>query len=313
MIIKLLNLLCVILMIAAIQFGAWYMRDKKSKMDTQAPEIVFAEDSIECSIHADNKELLEGVTAIDNVDGDISENVMISGIQITNDPETEENTKEFEITYVVFDSSNNMTTASRKLSYTDYYSPRFGLKSKLQFDSVAAVKLLNVIKAEDCIDGNISGQVSLQQDRECTGFGTYDCVATVTNSLGDSAQLLLTYRVVDSASDEEGLRPDITLTDYIIYLKKGAKFRPTDYLSELRIDHVNYKLLDSDKVKFTEDTKESGYGYNDSVKGIFMLKEAINITSDVDVNTPGVYNVRYLFRHPVEKLIGTADLMVIVE
>lgn len=313
---KIINITSVVVLAGSLAGGAWYINEKNKTIDKEAPSIQIAEDLITCSITADNTELTEGVTATDNVDGDLSDQIIISGIQIKNKAEEdtglEDDMKEFEITYVVFDSSNNMTSASRTLIYSDYYSPRFQLDTPLVFESTAAVKPLDFLRAEDCIDGNIGGQIALEMD-PCNGFGTYNCLAKVTNSLGDAVSLPLTYQVVDMTSEEEQMKPSITLSDYIIYLQKGERFNPTDYLKNIRIDQQVYTLLDADKVTITEDTAESGYGYSSSSRGNFMLKDVITISSDVNTYMPGTYYVRYSFRHPVENSIGSADLMVIVE
>lgn len=307
---KILNVISVFGIAGTVYAGIWYVNKTKENVDLEPPRIQFEQDVIHCSISADIAELKAGVTATDNVDGDLTEKIMISGIQIKKEDFTTE--KEFEITYVVFDSSNNMTAESRTLFYDDYHSPRFVLREPMLFESPWDVKPLDFLQVEDCIDGNIGGQIALDIE-ECNGYGTYDFTARVTNSLGDSAELPLTFRVIDFGSDEEQMKPDIILTDYIIYLDQGEHFEPSDYLEKIWIDRKAYKLLSADQVTITEDTTSTGFGYSNNRWGAFMLKDMITITSDVDTDIPGVYYVRYSFHHPVEGTNGSSELMVVVE
>lgn len=309
---KILNLFALLITIGVLGGSGWYLNEKRLNVDTISPEILIEGETVECSIHADTEELTSGVTAKDDVDGDLSDQIIISGIRIKEETIGKED-KEFEITYVVFDSSNNMTSATRTLKYTDYYSPRFSMLQPLEYESPSGVKILEDLKAEDCIDDNISGQIELDIEGEVSSFGTYHCTATVTNSLGDRSELPVTFKVLDYNSDEETIRPSIELTDYIVYLKKGEQIHPTDYLKYLYVNRMSYKLLDSDQIEITEDTYESGFGYSDSAKGTFMLKDAITYTSDVDSDVPGIYTICYSYRHPTEGVLGSTELMVIVE
>ena len=77
--------------------------------------------------------LLDGVCASDDRDGDLTGQVLIRSVSQF----TGENTAL--VSYIVFDSSDNMSTASRSVVYTDYTPPRFALSEPLVFAPSSSV------------------------------------------------------------------------------------------------------------------------------------------------------------------------------
>lgn len=77
--------------------------------DKIGPQITFPEDTI--TYEEDNQEmLLEGVVAIDDEDGDVSDSIRINGIF----PDTKE--EKVKIVYIAKDRSNNISKATREVS-----------------------------------------------------------------------------------------------------------------------------------------------------------------------------------------------------
>lgn len=74
---------------------------------------------ISVSIHADEAELLAGVTAYDAKDGDVTDSLAVE--HISNFIEKGRR----KISIVAFDSDNNVTHAEREMVYNDYTSPVF--------------------------------------------------------------------------------------------------------------------------------------------------------------------------------------------
>lgn len=310
---KRLNLVWGILAMAFLALAGGYVQYNRSKQDNDPPQITMDSDLIECLLDASQEDLIAGMTAIDNKDGDITSHIIVNDIIIREEEENPEKNL-FDISYVVFDSSNNMSFASRTLKYDDYYSPRFQIKEPLRFGA-ATIDFSEIISAEDCIDGDISNQISIEMSKEflsAYSFGSFECNVSVTNSLGDTSVLPLTFEVVDTASDVESSRPLIYLNEYLVYVKAGKKLNEKSYLDYLLIDNYWYQIVD-DKELEVEDTREFGYGYSNKNYGRFIPKSAIKVKSNVDWNTPGIYEVKYSIRHPEEGTKGTAKLMVIVE
>ncbi|MGN1343942.1 MAG: hypothetical protein ACI4U3_05140, partial [Traorella sp.] len=79
-----------------------------------SPTIQINQDLIEVSVKASDKQLLQGLSASDPEDGDLTNQIKIESIS-----DLDENMQR-SVTYLVFDSDDNMTKATRKIQYSDY-------------------------------------------------------------------------------------------------------------------------------------------------------------------------------------------------
>ena len=244
------------------------------------------------SIEATDEELKNGVVAVDKKDGNVSGSVMIDHIK-----KKEDGSGDFDITYVGFDHSSNLGKLTRTLHYTDYESPKFELSDALRFPAGKQINLLSYFSATDCIDGNITPFISIGGDTAVLDKkpqqGFYDCTVSVTNSVGDTVTLPIQVEVYDG----NAARPQINLSSYLVYLQAGSEFDPNSYLTQIK---------EYDKVKqvvFSENVADP-----DNQISITQ----IYVESGVDIYTPGVYTVSYLYTSPASGLDCTAKLIVVV-
>ena len=94
--------------------GGWvYYSNGQKQRDVDPPVISADAESFSASIGADDKELISGVTATDEKDGDVSDSILIDNIK-----KKEGSDNDFLITYVAFDKSSNMTSLTRTLHYS---------------------------------------------------------------------------------------------------------------------------------------------------------------------------------------------------
>lgn len=241
--------------------------------DNVPPVIKSDSDIIECSVNGGEDELLAGLTAYDTDDGDITDKIMIEGISTLINKDTAK------VTYVVFDSSNNVGRYTRKVRYSDYELPEFRLSGPLIFARGANVTVFDRLSAIDIIDGDISGGIRVTtQNLDNTEEGEYAITVQVTNSMGDTATLPLTV-IINSA----GVRnPLIELNEYLVYLDKDAEFNPREYI-------------------------ESVY----SAEGAVRARSLVDVESNVDTGNTGLYEVRYSYSDGAYDY--TAILTVVVE
>ena len=311
---KKLNVFCAVMAAAAVLGGGVYYKYSKDTEDVTPPDIRLETESLSLSVSDPRTKLLDGVTAIDDHDGDVSDKVQINDVRLVkSEPGT---LSEFEVSYVVFDASNNMAYKTRNLTYIDYVAPRFRITSPLRFPSVSGVDIYRCIGATDSIEGDISAQITVSMGDdflEATSPGIYNCQVQVSNSLGDYAELPLTFEVYDSASPEESTRPTIGLSQYLTYIKAGERFDAGSFLQNLRIEKTNYTLLNQGDIEITDVVTQYDYGYFSSIYGYFLFKDSVKISTDLDTNVPGLYSVEYTFRHPTERTRGSATLLVVVE
>ena len=147
-------LLFVLAAAVVLIYGAVMIRDNFF-IDKTPPEIALDRDTIAVSVSDESSALLAGVTARDDTDGDLSGEVMVRSVSQF----VSENTAL--VSYVVFDHSDNMATASRNVQYTDYRSPHFALSAPLRFRTGSTVLLSDRLSASDVMDGDLSGSVRL--------------------------------------------------------------------------------------------------------------------------------------------------------
>ncbi len=224
-------------------------------VDNTAPILSCDSKEITVSVRDDQSALLAGVTATDDRDGDLTEQIMIKSVSRLISANTAR------VTYIVFDSANNMATLSRTVCYSDYEAPKFVLKQPLYFREGEKLALMDRLSASDVLDGDISGNICVISQNVEDVPGVYTVTVQVTNSLGDAATLPLKL-VVGRDTDAQMVQ----LTDYLVYLQKGADF---DALDHIRSVH--------------------------NAAGVAVGKTDVEIEGNVDTQRSGVYHVCYRY------------------
>lgn len=184
------------------------------------PTISCGSEQITVSVSDPEEVYLAGVTASDQQDGDLTSRIRIQGISklIT------DNTAK--ITYIVFDSHGNAATCSRMIRYSDYSKPHFSIDTPLIYTEKETIQLLDRIRSTDSVDGDITRDIRVSALAGTSDPDVYTVTVQVTNSLGDTSRLELPIVV------HSGLvvRPDVVLSDYLVYLPQGTAFRAESYL-----------------------------------------------------------------------------------
>ena len=243
----------VMLFLTALSVGGVILYSVHKSMMTggASPEIHFAEEMIDVETGTGDDALLEGVTATDQEDGDVTDSIMVEGISHFVEKDV------VNVTYVAYDSQNHVARAMRRVHYTDYVSPRFSMSGPMVFLSKNVPDLMNYVGVEDLVDGNISVKAHASFDDSTSvlaAVGSHDVELSVTNSLGDTARLMIPVRVVEDNPHSENL----PLKTYLVYVDRGSAFDPMFYLA-------NAGQADSD----------------------------VQVASDVNTSAPGVYSVDY--------------------
>lgn len=253
----------------------WYQ--KWQNADSVRPEIVCDTPEIEVGVNVTEEQLLEGVTAWDNRDGDLTDKILIASYSKFVDKGVRN------IKLVVFDSHYNVAQMTRTVRYTDYVSPRFYLKKPLQFRANSTINLYDCIGATDCLDGDISDKIKVVYNDAGTSNsnpGEYEVGFQVSNSAGDVSYLTANVEIYEGSY----YKPEILLSRYLLYVKQGAEFKPERYI---------------EKTESALETEE-------------LTAADVQIYSTVNTSVPGNYEVRYsiVSENGYE---GTSRLIVIVE
>lgn len=247
-------LLLVLLVVVGVLYGFTTAGTLLSDTDVP-PQIQFDETTLEVSVADGEEMLLQGLTATDAQDGDLTEKIRIRGISklVNNDTA--------KVSYIVFDSDGNAALASRMIRYTDYEKPHFRLSRGLVYTQEEDIQLLDRLVAQDVVDGDITKSIRVSALASTSDPEIKTVAVQVTNSMGDTARLTLPI-VTYSGTD---LRPRILLTDYLVYISQGESFDPERYVA----------------VVSTSD----GQGNPGDVQ----------ITNTVDTSIPGTYYVYYRY------------------
>lgn len=249
-----------ILCCLAVYFG--YRTLDRIRTDTQAPEIVLEDIHPEISVYDPSTALLQGVSARDNVDGDVTDSILVEKTALL------DGTGRIRVTYAAFDRAGNVTKVTREAKYTDYVSPRFTLQSPLVYSSGVNFDVLANVGAQDMVDGDIRHRIrATSLDSESVlEPGGHEVEFRVSNSLGDTSVLVLPVNVTDAGAHNAYL----TLKEYLVYLPKGADFAPEEWLSQ-----------------FIYTGKEA-----DLSRGL-PADYTLNVSGKVQTGVPGVYALDY--------------------
>ena len=276
-----LYLVLIVLCVAAF----WvYRRVDRMRTDTVAPTITVEESLLQVSVLDDDEALLAGVTAQDDVDGDVTASLVVENVTLISAD------GRVNVTYAAFDQSGNVAKTQREVQYTDYEGPHFTLSAPLMFAENSGFDILSIITAEDMLDGDISHWIratSLDENTIATA-GDHQVKFRVTNSLGDPVELVLPVEVYTLGTYQGRLE----LSDYLIYLDAGTVFDAKDYLVEYSFNGTTYSLQDLMGDDF-----------------------AVEIVDGVDPDTPGVYTVTYYVNYYKNGTVyvGCSKLLVVVE
>lgn len=307
----------VILMLAL--FTAYCIREKMLT-DSSGPVISLDQSEIQVSIHDGDEVLLQGITAEDKKDGDVTDSLIVEKISGFYDDGKRT------VTYAAFDSDNHISKVQRELTYTDYVSPRFSMSGSTRFRAGSTINIDTIISAEDCLDGDLSNKVKIHMDTTINNrvTGLYPVEYSVTNSAGETVTLPLNIEIYESQSNEVQLN----LKTYLVYYT-GETIDYTDYLKSVQKGNQEYafegvELLEGqqeDEVTVSgeeTDTEEDALeesGQAQSI-GTKIPKSRVRVdASYVNLSKPGVYPVYFYYSSGTETTSSTGKevLYVVVE
>ena len=249
---RLLRIVITVIFLVTLAAFALFWYRAEIQADKTVPVITVETDLLEVSPKATEKDLLAGVTAYDEKDGDLTDQVIVESISKFSEPGV------CKVYYAVCDSDNHVAGAFRKIRYKGYVSPRFFLNHSLCFSQMESVNVGSVIGAEDMLDGDISGNIIItSQDYEYGVAGIYTVKAEVANSKGDRIVQQLPLIVEERSVNA----PVVELTDYLIYVKKGTKINPRDYFVSATDSYEND----------VSDTLHIENNYRSSAEGIYSF------------------------------------------
>ena len=261
------RVLSVIIMIILVGGYGYFLYLYEQEDTNEAPRIEFEASHMEMSVADDASRLLEGVSAYDREDGDLTAEIIVDSISTFDDE------KNRTVRYVVFDKDNKAAEATRTISYTDYTAPKLQFTDSLIQDSITVSKINKIAGAVSCVDGDISNNVELK-------IGT----------LQDN-KMILKFSVQDSTGTEENLsvsyeydrnvyNTKICLTEYLMYLPAGQVYDFSTNISEIQQRSVDVPSLREYVVI------ENNVDFN--TPGIYEVYYYLSDAAGTDARTKGI-------------------------
>lgn len=285
---KKIRIAILVFFIAVSALFAYRYLNRRIAVDYQPPVISADSDKIEVGISASEEDLLKGMSAWDNIDGDVTGTLVV----LSKSKFIAERT--LRVKYAAFDSGRNVGLYTREVTYIDYVSPRFHMDAPLRFVSGSTsggFDYLEHITAEDCLDGNITQHIKMTAGKITPISSTANLQTInlqVTNSCGDSSVLELTVSVEDYSTYT---LPSPALKEYITYVPVGGRI---------------------DLMSFPNGIWAGGTAK--SFKGSpYDIGNVTYSAPKLDLKKPGVYTVTYQLTSSAGEQLGTATLIVIVE
>ena len=267
-----LRITAVIILVISIAFAFWANNRYYSGLNMDHPELANSVENLQISVQDPPEAIFQGLTARDATDGDLTDQIMVASVSHFLEAGT------VSVKYVVFDSHNNSATLTRRVHYTDYKAPEFSLEKAPVYTVGNSFDLLDYIRVEDCIDGDVSDHVRVISNMVNNfSAGMYPVVLEVSNSCGDTAQITLWVSYLNKESSAV-----ITLHRYVVYVQQGDTFDPQQWFAT--VTDRNAVALDAGKVM---------------------------VRGNLNMDKPGCYQLVYSYDDG--KLTGETPLTVVVQ
>lgn len=266
-----LQIITVVILVVSLVFAGWANNRYYSNLNTECPEITNSVETLNISVQDPPEAIFQGLQARDAKDGDLTGQIMVASVSHFLEPGT------VNVKYVVFNSHNNAATLTRRVHYTDYQPPQFSLEKAPVYTVGSSFDLLDFVRVEDCIDGDISDHIRVISNMVNNySVGNFPVVLEVSNSCGDTAQITLWVSYQDKESTAV-----VKLHKNIVYVQQGDVFDPHQWLAT--VTDRNAVALDA---------------------------ENIEIQGNLDMNKPGCYQLVYSYNDGT--LTGQCPLTVVV-
>ena len=151
------------------------------------------------------------------------------------------------------------------------------------------------MKAEDCLDGDITSQIraTYNDSAYVSQAGDYNVTVQVSNSAGDTCTVGLTVTVTDPSDEDEGSKYYPMLSSYIVYAKTGGSVDYDSLITGFERNGTEYLFSEEDDTFLPGDRGD------------------VEISGNVNFEKAGTYTVDYKFTSE-DGVTATTKLAVVV-
>lgn len=248
---------------AMILYTIFLFLTRNQSLHFNAPKMNVPDGILRVSVKDDHLKLLEGISAVDLEDGDLTNKIFVERISEFDDNQFRE------VTFIVFDSDDHFTRATRKIQYIDYQKPVFDIVKPLFYDAYYTEKYSDFVHATSSLDGDLSFKI-IMEEKISDESGDYR-IFSVTDSCGTKEKIKLKLMDVYYSPLFK-----IKLKKNLLRVPLGTSIDPYDYVVSIEYMKMeNNGLINIMKVQ--DD-------YDPTQKGTYSFIYSVEINGDVGLN-----------------------------
>lgn len=221
-----LAVVCTFIVIVLILFSdiIFAVKDKGGSVSTSAKTVTINFDTDPLVIDGKDIDFMQGVTALDEYENDVTNLVNVSVIN--------ENNKKV-LAYSVNGDSYELETFQRGLKLSNYKLPSINIKKKSYTcdineidDYIKNLIADGTISADDGFGNDISSGIYRDNSMQIKTAGTYNIPLTLRNAFSDTANQTISVKVTGKLETYT-----VTLTTETVTIKKNSVFAPNKYIA----------------------------------------------------------------------------------
>lgn len=228
-----------------------YTGYRVSLKDVTAPVIEDSIGELHINSRQDEAALLQGLTATDDRDGDITDRILVERISHFTQSGS------CKVSYVVFDSSNLVGRYERTVVYDDYTLPRLSLEKPLVYYEGNEITFMDRLRLTHVLEGDISHKLRLEASNvDPSEVGVYEIQVRARTAYGEEVYARLPLNVITYSAEA----PIINLKQNLVYVKLGEPFDAKDYVLDVKDCNKNDIDINAVFVYRQVDLEKPGYG-----------------------------------------------------
>ena len=254
-----LAVVCTFIVIILILFSdiIFAVKDKGSLVNTSAKTVTINFDTDPLVIDGKDIDFMQGVTALDEYENDVTNLVNVSVIN--------ENNKKV-LAYSVNGDNYELETFQRGLKLMNYKLPSITVKKKSYTcdineidDYIKSLIADGTISADDGFGNDISSAIYRDNSMQIKTAGNYKIPLTLRNAFADIANQTISVKVTGKLETY-----NVTLTTETVTIKKNSVFAPNKYIAsatDRKGEDVSEQVIYNSEVDLTTVGRYKVYYY----------------------------------------------------
>lgn len=254
-----LAVVCTFIVIILILFSdiIFAVKDKGSLVNTSAKTVTINFDTDPLVIDGKDIDFMQGVTALDEYENDVTNLVNVSVIN--------ENNKKV-LAYSVNGDNYELETFQRGLKLMNYKLPSITVKKKSYTcdineidDYIKSLIADGTISADDGFGNDISSAIYRDNSMQIKTAGNYKILLTLRNAFADTANQTISVKVTGKLETY-----NVTLTTETVTIKKNSVFAPNKYIAsatDRKGEDVSEQVIYNSEVDLTTVGRYKVYYY----------------------------------------------------